>query len=207
MNITRSKDNTPQLSLLIQASHDSVWSALRDKEKLLQWHGWETPTLEDEIEDIYFTNVKEEINDGERTLVVNGGDAFVLKPREGATELTLVRAGLSGDSEWDAYYDNITEGWVSFMEQLRFLLEYAPESLRRTTFTRLTLKKDDILTGLNLGEEKEGLKFAGSFQEEAISGTIWFSTPSQLGLVIDTWGPGLLIFQFSENGCIATHQE
>lgn len=130
MNITRSKDNTPQLSLLIQASHDSVWSALRDKEKLLQWHGWETPTLED----IYFTNVKEEINDGERTLVVNGGDAFVLKPREGATELTLVRAGLSGDSEWDAYYDNITEGWVSFMEQLRFLLEYAPESLRRTTF-------------------------------------------------------------------------
>ena len=51
--------------------------------------------------------------------MVNGGDTFVIEAEEDATKLTLVRAGLSGDSEWDAYYDNITEGWVSFVEQLR----------------------------------------------------------------------------------------
>lgn len=205
MEITQSRNNTPQLSLNIKASVDSVWGAIRDKEKLLQWHGWDTPTLNNEIENIYFTDVKEEIKADKRALVVNGGDTFEVEPAKDATRLTLLRAGLSGDPEWDAYYDNITEGWISFTEQLRFMLEHPFRAPRKTTFNTLTLNRDKVVADLGLTEEKEGAKFSGLFQDEEISGAVWFCTSNQLGIVIDAWGPGLLIFQFSENGYIATH--
>lgn len=205
MKITQSTNNTPQLSLVINAPLDIVWNALRDRKKLLQWHGWDTPGLRDEIEDIYFTNIKEgSADDKKRTLVVNGGDSFTLEADEGATKLSLLRAGLSGDPEWDAYYSNITEGWISFIEQLRFMLERSPETSRETTFTSMALDKSEILKQLNLTEEKAGAHFEGRFDDSKISGEVWFSTPSQLGVVVDGWGPGLLILQFSENGKIAT---
>jgi hypothetical protein len=205
MEITQSKNNTPQLSLKIKASINSVWDAIRNKEKLLQWHGWDGATLKDEIENIYFTDVKEEIKDDRHILVVNGGDTFIVEPAEDATRLTLLRTGLSGDPAWDEHYDNITEGWVSFIEQLRFMLEYPFSAPRKTTFNTLTLNRDKVIADLGVIEEKEGAKFSGVFQDEEIAGAVWFSTSNQLGLVIDTWGPGLLIFQFSENSYIATH--
>ena len=205
MEIAQSKNNTPQLSLIINAPIDAVWDALRSKEKLLQWHGWDTPSLEEEIENIYFTDIKEDSSDNKkRTLVVNGGDTFVIEAKENATKLTLVRAGLSGDPEWDAYYDNITEGWVSFVEQLRFMLEHNPKGSRKTTFTNLLLKRNSVLEQLNLADEKVGTHFEGKFQDSDIMGNVWFNTPNQLGLVVDTWGPGLLILQFSEKSCITT---
>ena len=204
MKITQSKDSTPQLSLIIKTSIDAVWSALRDKEKLLRWHGWDTPGLAAEIESIYFTNVKEEITENKHTLVVNGGDTFIAEAAGDDTRLTLIRAGLSGDPEWDGYYDNITEGWVSFIEQLRFMLERAPKSQRKAEFTSRVLQRDEIVARLNLAEDKEGAKFTGSFEGNEMSGEVWFSTPNQLGLLVDGWGPGLLILQFSEKAYIAT---
>ena len=205
MKIAQSKNNTPQLSLIINAPIDAVWDALRSKEKLPQWHGWDTPSLGEEIENIYFTDIKEDSSDNKkRTLVVNGGDTFVIEAEEDATKLTLVRAGLSGDPEWDAYYDNITEGWVSFVEQLRFMLEHNPRGSRKATFSNLSLSRNDVLERLNLDDEKVGTHFEGKFQDSDIMGNVWFSTPNQLGLVVDTWGPGLLILQFSEKGCITT---
>lgn len=205
MEITQSKNNTPKLSLIINAPIDTVWDALRNKEKLLQWHGWDTPSLNDEIENIYFTDVKEDSGDDKkRTLVVNGGDTFIVEAEDDATKLTLVRAGLSGDPEWDTYYDNITEGWVSFVEQLRFMLEHSPKGSRKATFSNLSLSRKDILEQLNLTSERVGTHFKGQFQDTDIAGSVWFSTPEQLGLIVDEWGPGLLILQFSEKSCITT---
>lgn len=205
MEIAQSKNNTPQLSLIINAPIDAVWDALRSKEKLLQWHGWDTPSLEEEIESIYFADIKEDGSDSrKRTLVVNGGDTFMVEAKEAMTKLTLIRAGLSGDPEWDAYYDNITEGWVSFVEQLRFMLEHNPKGSRKTIFSNLSLERNDVLEQLNLADEKIGTHFEGQFQDNDITGSVWFSTPNQLGLVVDVWGPGLLILQFSEKGCIIT---
>lgn len=205
MEITQSKNNTPQLSLTINTLIDVVWDALRNREKLLQWHGWDTPGLKEEIENIYFTDITEDtVDDQKRTLVVNGGDTFIVEAQGGATKLTLVRAGLSGDPEWDAYYGNITEGWVSFIEQLRFMVEREPNVPRKTTFTSLSVERGKALAQLSLGDEKSGTPFKGYFQDDKVSGSVWFSTPNQLGLVINEWGPGLLILQFSENGCITT---
>lgn len=205
MEISQSKNNTPEFSLTIKASIDAVWQALRDKKLLLEWHGWDTPGLEEEIENIYFTDVKEDTADElKRTLVVYGGDAFVLEAEGNTTKLTLVRAGLSGDTEWDAYYDNISEGWISFIEQLRFLLERAPKTARQTSFASKSLNRDEVTEQLQLTDEQEGTHFAGRFQDEKLSGEVWFSTENQLGLAINEWGSGLLIIQFSENGCIST---
>ncbi|AFM14153.1 hypothetical protein Turpa_3516 [Turneriella parva DSM 21527] len=205
MQISQSEKNTPQLTITINAVIDAVWHALRHKEKLMQWHGWATPSLEDEINTIYFTDVKEETDDVQKyKLVVNGGDTFILKSDQDATNLTLVRAGLSGNIEWDAYYGNITEGWVSFIEQLRFLLEHSPKIPRKTTFNKKKLVREEIISQLNLSDLTEGTKFKGQLEGEMLSGEVWFNTLNQLGLVVNDWGPGLSIIQFSENCCIDT---
>lgn len=81
MIITTSTKQTPQISVVIKASLEEVWRAVRDKKKLSQWHGWETPTLKAEIENIYFTETRE-INptgSSQRQLIVNGGDSFIFE--------------------------------------------------------------------------------------------------------------------------------
>lgn len=68
MHITRPHNDTPQLSLTINAAIDEAWRAIRDREMLMQWHGWDTPGSEEEINTIYFTDAKEEVSDsGKRT--------------------------------------------------------------------------------------------------------------------------------------------
>jgi hypothetical protein len=205
MQITRSPQDTPQLTLAIKSPIDTVWRSLRDKKEVLRWHGWDTPSIEEEVDTIYFTDAKEETPDGrERTLVVNGGDAFHLKAEKAGTLLTVVRAKLGGNPEWDAYYDNITEGWVSFVEQLRFLLERSPKGPRKAIYATQAFERSDVLKGLGLKEAKAAEPFRGRFQEEDVSGEVWFDTPNQIGLVINEWGPGLVVFQFSEKAVIST---
>jgi hypothetical protein len=204
--IINSMKQTPQVSLTIKAPLDKVWTALRHKEKLLQWHGWETPTLKDEIENIYFTDTKEgnPTDSSQRQLTVNGGDSFILEAHDKHTILTLVRAPLSGNREWDTYYDNITEGWVSFLEQLRFMLEHQPDRPRHTTIESSKIKHKTFIKEVGIGNEQEGATFTGTFDNEEISGMIYFITSKQIGLLVNEWGPGLLIVQFSEAAYIRT---
>lgn len=61
MQVTQSPHDTPQLTLAIKSPLEAVWRALRDKETILQWHGWDLPSLGEEVDTIYFENVKEEI--------------------------------------------------------------------------------------------------------------------------------------------------
>lgn len=208
MKITQSEKNTPQLSLIIKASIKAVWDALRQKQKLAQWFGWDYEGLGAEINDIYFTNVREE-GEGDpvrRSLTVNGGDTFILIARGGGTELHLVRRPLDGTAE-DNYYDTITEGWISFVEQLRFMLEYKPEDMRTTIVTHQQLDKDIILGQWGLPNPQEGQNFKGHLEGVEVSGSVRFRTPQQIGLLVDGWGPGLLIVQFSENMQLLTTYE
>lgn len=199
MKITQSENNTPQLSLTIKASIDAVWSALREKEKIAQWFGWDYAGLEAEINDIYFTNVHEEgaANAEQRSLAVNGGDTFILTSQGDITNLQLVRRPLDGTDE-DNYYSTITEGWISFVEQLRFMLEYKPDDARKTIVTNRQLDRDATLKQLGLSDAEEGQAFEGALEGAELSGSVRFSTLQQIGLLVDGWGPGLLIIQFSE---------
>lgn len=200
MQITQSANDTPELSLTIKAPIDAVWGALREKKKLAQWFGWDYSGLEAEINDIYFTDVREKgaANVKQRSLAVNGGDTFILTSQGDTTDLQLVRRPLDGTAE-DNYYGTITEGWISFVEQLRFMLEYKPDDARKTITTNQQLDKDATLKQLGLSDTREGQTFKGTLEGVTLSGSVRFSTPQQIGLLVYGWGPGLLIVQFSEN--------
>ncbi len=57
-------EQTPQIVVTVAAPVEAVWDALRDKEKIRHWHGWEFDGpqggLEQEIDLIYFTDVTED---------------------------------------------------------------------------------------------------------------------------------------------------
>ena len=127
-------DDRPQIVVTVAAPVEAVWHALRDKEKIRHWHGWEYEGpeggLEEEIDLIYFTRAVEEGT----TLTLGNGDDFVVEPVEGGARITLTRAPHGADPEWEAYYDDVTEGWTTFLNQLRFAVEHHPGEARQTLF-------------------------------------------------------------------------
>ena len=70
---------TNNLSVVINADAQQVWTMLREPAKVAQWHGWEADDLAAEINEIYFgPNVVESAD--HTCLIVDGGDIFALKP-------------------------------------------------------------------------------------------------------------------------------
>jgi len=120
------------IEVTIAAPPDEVWRALRDRDRIRHWHGWEFEGLEDEIELIFFKETKE--SDDRRTVWMGAGDRFDLIPDGAGTRVRITRAPLSGNAKWDAYYDQVTEGWTTFTHQLKFALEAHPGQPRRTLF-------------------------------------------------------------------------
>jgi hypothetical protein len=104
---------------------------------------------------------------------MGAGDRFDLIPDGAGTRVRITRAPLSGNARWDAYYDQVTEGWTTFTHQLKFALEAHPDEPRRTLF------------------------YAGKGPEpepgELVDGTPWFRREHQRGLRVPAWGDGLLV--------------
>ena len=127
-------EDRPQIVVTVAAPVEAVWDALRDKQKIRHWHGWEYEGpeggLDEEIDLIYFTRAVEEGT----TLTLGNGDEFVVEPVEGGARITLTRAPRGADPEWEAYYDDVTEGWTTFLNQLRFAVERHPGEARHTLF-------------------------------------------------------------------------
>ncbi|SER70686.1 hypothetical protein SAMN05216188_11490 [Lentzea xinjiangensis] len=157
-------DEGVRIEITVAAPVDEVWQSFRDREKLRHWHGWDIPELDDEIDHIYFRDVEE---DG-TTLVVQGHDTFALTPVPEGTRVVLTRAPKGTSPEWDEYYDDITEGWITFLHQLKFAHEFHPGEERRTLFWPAEV---------DLG----------------VTGEPFFSSAHQRGVVIGEWGPGLLV--------------
>jgi hypothetical protein len=170
----------------VAAPVEAVWEALRDKEKIRHWHGWEYEGgLDQEIDHIYFTDV---VEDG-TTLRLAQGDEFTVEPVEGGSRVTLTRAPLGANPDWDAYYDDVTEGWITFLHQLRFALERHPNDPRHTLFYSGTGAVSPI--------DELGIPAADSFVVdligEQVKCEVWYRSEHQLGLTVDAWGNGLLV--------------
>lgn len=121
------------VEVAIEAPALRVWRALRDPLELRRWHGWEYDQIEDEIRQIYVEDVT--VSEQAMTLDTHGAGRFELEPRdEDATVVRVVRAAPEGAESWDGVYDEINEGWRSFVEQLRFYLQRHPGEERRTLF-------------------------------------------------------------------------
>ncbi len=183
---------TPRIDVTIAAPLDIVWEALREKHKIQHWHGWDFDGLDSEIDLIYFAEAKEDA--ASRTLDVQGGDHIALTPDGTGTALRLTRAPHGDDPEWDAYYDDVTEGWITFLHQLKFLLERRPAGERRTVFlSGENPAGRSVAADLGLPDGPAGTPVALNLLGQDVRGEIWFRSAHQVGVTVDAWGDGLLV--------------
>lgn len=181
---------TPIIEVTIAAPAPSIWPALRDPELIAQWHGWQTgdDTLADEINLIYLDGA--EAVQAEYVLKLSGGDVFELIEVGGTTRLRITRAPYDPEWEWAAYYDDITAGWETFAQQLRFWLERHPGELRRTLFYSGDVYSGDVYSSDVYSSDTD--PFVDATPGGGGSGD-WFESEFQRGVVLDDLGPGLLI--------------
>ncbi|WDZ86754.1 SRPBCC family protein [Micromonospora cathayae] len=120
----------------VAADRETVWSALTEPELIRQWFGWEDDEaddgLDEEIRHIFVDHAEPYPPD---RIALEAGQELQV---EADGERTLVRAVMPGalDGELADVYDALEEGWRTFFEQLRYLLEQRPAGERRTV--RLT---------------------------------------------------------------------
>jgi hypothetical protein len=179
----------------IDAPVEQVWRALRDPEEIAQWHGWDDPGLAEEIDVIYFRTTT--AFDEDHRIEVDGGDRFTLTDRDGRTVLRLVRAPIGNNPEWDAYYEDINEGWITFLNQLRFAVERHRGDTRRTLYLAADGEAWSTLIGdlqATFASEAPGQPYDVTGPTgERLSGEIWYRSANQVAVTVDGWGDGLLV--------------
>jgi uncharacterized protein YndB with AHSA1/START domain len=189
-----------RIEVTLPGSVEDVWPAFREPDLLRQWHGWEDPSLDDEIRMIFADGTV--VEDDGRTLHV-GGHRFTFEPLGAQTIVRVTRATppSGGDMDWDAYYDDIDEGWLSFLQQLRFARTYHWHETRHTVhLDGTTTDPTTAPAALGLGVEGDpGTPYAADVAGEHLTGAVWFRSTHQLGLTVDGWGPGLLVMADAPN--------
>jgi hypothetical protein len=187
---------TDSLSVHINADARQVWIMLREPKRLAQWHGWDMEGLEEEIREIYFTDAVEA--EDHKQLRLSEGDTFVIEPVGDGVRLTLTRGAQSGEKP-DEWWEDVTEGWLTFLQQLRFALERHPNDRRQTTYLGAdSVPSGGLFASLGLdGLPEPGEPYSATLATgEALAGKVWFRSERQLGLTVDSYadhGAGLLI--------------
>ena len=191
-------EQTPRIVVTVAAPVDAVWNALHDKKKIRHWFGWEYEGLDDEI-DMYWSTASTEDAESQG-LQLQGGDTFEVEPFEGGSRITLTRAAHVPGAEWEAYYDEITEGWVTFVHQLKFAVERHPGQPRRTLFYggSGSLSPVDELGLTGAAQLPVGSAYEADLRGEAVTGTLFFRSEHQVGFTVDSWGDGLLVLSHAE---------
>jgi hypothetical protein len=184
----------PRIEVTIAAPVHEVWAALRDREQIRNWHGWEYEGIDKEIDLIYFQPLAED--ERAHTLSVQNGDVFQLEPDGEGTRVRLTRAARGDDPYWDAYYEEMTEGWIVFVHQLRFFMERQRGVRRRTLFFSGGAGAGSVAGELGIGGlagRPDGTAFTAELVGEQVKGEVWCTATHQLGVTLDAWGNGLLI--------------
>jgi hypothetical protein len=129
-----------------------------------------------------------------------GGDRIRLEDRGRTTVVRVTRAAPAAGQTWDATYDEIDAGWLTFVQQLRLALERHPGEPRRTLRLAGRRREGDAApvaralglegaAALGAGERYDAVTAVG----EPLSGELWFSTDALTGLTVDAYGDGLLV--------------
>lgn len=186
---------------------DEAWKALKDPEKIREWFGYygadysswgmdSLETLDDEIKVVFGQEAT--YNEVRRSITWEGGDEFVLSPKgeNSILEVFVVRPALQSEMDWTTSYDPICEGWISFVQQLRFYLDRHRDDERSTIFMT-GLQAPLVYSRLNLpaiAELEPGAKYSlMTAMNEHLTGDVWYKTHHQMGFTVDTFGDGLLI--------------
>ena len=186
------------VEVTIAAPIEVVWRALRDRDDVRRWHGWEFDGLDEEVEVIYFADEpgSEEQGEGPRRRLVRGGNVFELEQRGEGTVVRVVMAEPPDSDAWHGWYADIRHGWFTFVQQLRFYVErHAGEDRRTLVLSGMPVEEDqpELPVLLGLAEAAAGTPYAASLPTgDEITGTVWFVDEHQVGVTVDAWGDGLL---------------
>lgn len=164
------------MDLIISAPREAVWRAIRDPAEAMRWHGWQYDGLSAEVDQI-FAGAQADERAG--TIDVGAAIFAVLRVDEATTRVAVSRLA-EGPDEWHA----IDEGWLTFVQQLRFYLEWHPGEERRTVRVHGELGDPDDAVAL---------------LDDALS-ELWFSSDHQQGLVVPAYGDGLAIITRTPTG-------
>ena len=184
------------IEVTIAAPADEVWKSLRDRQRIAQWFGWDSDTLGEEIDYIFINRATGD--DAARTLTFGKGDRIEVEPRGAGCVLRLVRPAPTADHDWEDIFEDVTQGWIAFVVQLRFALERHAADKRRTLF----LSGSPRAAGQPLASRSLGLPTTGAPGTayaitapagDALAGTIWHRGRHQLAVTIDGIGDGLLV--------------
>jgi len=186
------------VEILVAAPVDTVWKALKEPAEVCKWFGWDYPSLVSDI-DMMWGNIK--VDEKRRALYDdNQPDRFEVEPFGDQTIVRVIRSAPATDSSWHGIYDDVFEGWTTFMQQLKFALERHAGEKRATLFLNGRAKEAGVphpidALGLSslwvvpVGERYNVKSKAG----DTLSGTVYYRSANQIGLTVDSMGDGLLI--------------
>lgn len=188
------------VDITIAAPVDAVWPALREPDLIRTWFGWDADSLEEEIKFIFLDHATA---DAARHVVQFGEwegatDRIELEAVEGGTRLRLIRSG-GAPVDWTGVYEDITQGWINFFQQLRLALEQHPGQGRRTLYLSGAAQEGvgEPSAALGLGHVTglaEGAPYVARLATgEDVSGTVWYRTHFQTAVTVEDWGQGLLV--------------
>jgi hypothetical protein len=197
------------VDMAVGAPAEVVWTALRDGDRIRQWFGWDAPGLDTEIEQIFHGTVT--VDDDARALAWADGDRVVVEGTgDDTSHLRITRTGHTG--AFDGVYDPVDEGWITFSQQLRFLVERHPDQHRRTvTAEDVDLGADDdpLLGRLGLrqlGDHEVGSRYSVPGPDgDELTGEVFFQTDLQLGLTVEREGDALLVVSRTPPSTVPPH--
>ncbi|MEH1014162.1 SRPBCC domain-containing protein [Micromonospora sp. CPCC 206060] len=147
-----------RVEVAIDAPRETVWRALTEPDELRQWFGWDHEGIDAEIRYIFADHA--ELFPPDRIALEDGQEIQVDPTDGGGTMVRARQPGALDDPRWADVHDGMEEGWRSFFEQLRYLLEGRPSDRRRTVY----------LTGTVTGPELVGLVTSAGVREDRYAG-------------------------------------
>lgn len=189
------------IELPLAAPIEAAWAALREPAHLQNWFGWDHPGLADEIDYIF----RDHSTADAATRTINFGgyegasDSFSLAPSGAGSTLRIYRRGEVLPADGSVPYDEMTEGWITFAQQLRLYLDRHPGATRRTIYLSgpIPAGQPGPIEALGLigtatsppGHEYEATGPGG----ETLTGEVWFRSPHQFGLTVAGYGDGIVV--------------
>lgn len=140
-----------RVEVTVDAPRETVWAALTEPARIRQWFGWEYDGLAEEIQHIFVTHADPFPPD---RIALEVGQEIQVAAEGGRTVLRAISPGAL-DGELAGTYDPLEEGWRSFFEQLRYLLERRPGTPRRTLRLTGTATGEQLLAVLDGAGAKE----------------------------------------------------
>jgi hypothetical protein len=185
----------PLVEVTVSARADDVWRALRDPAAIREWFGWETDSITEEIDYIFREHAV--ADDAARVLRFGLGDRYEVEDRGSSCIVRVVRAAPTAETDWDDVFEDMTQGWIAFTQQLAFALSRHGGAARRTLyFSGSPRNAGDPLAKVALGIDavRAGERYASTALADAsLAGTVWHRSRHQVGVTVEGWGDGLLV--------------